>query len=206
MDINWSDKSIRRDYGDYGIAEMRAHFNLVTLTMDSGTFFVIGSFSNHEQFPMHYFQSFVAEVEKSAAGVAAKASADRYLAEAAAYVRTRPEGCRSEYFEADDEEATNRHLEDIRSAVAAALAHSDLYQAARAFESIVPFLVADFELIELMEPIVSNFRREFESDMSLWVEKVASARQSFICTRSPLVRGETQRLLESFSAPVAGVM
>lgn len=200
MDINWGEQSIRRDYGEYGVVEMRHRFHLVTLTMDSGAFFVIGNFSSPEQFPMDHFANFVSELEKAAITVAAKASAERYLAEAVAYVRTRPEGCRSYYFD-DDDESVARHMEDVKNGLVEALAFTDRYQAARAFEATVPFLVADYELIETLDPIIASFRREFIGDAALWVEKVASARQAHVIGRSPLVRGEANRLLESFDGP-----
>lgn len=201
MDINWSDRSIRRDYGSYGIAEMRARFHLVTLEMDSGSFFVVGNFSTIEQFPMQHFHNFVADLERSAVDVAARACAGRYVAEASAYVRTRPQGCRSDYFDEDDADDVVRHEDDVRLGLVQALAYTDLYQAARAFEATVPFLVADIELIETMEPIVSAFRREFHADVSLWMEKVGAARHAHVCGRNPLVRGEATRLLESFQQP-----
>lgn len=201
MDINWSEQSIRREYGEFGVVEMRQRFHLVTLSMDSGSFFVVGSFSTLEQFPMPHFANFVSELEKAAVTVAARASADRYVAEAAAYVRTRPDGCRSDYFDEDDEDSVARHMDDVRNGLVQALAFTDLYQAARAFEATVPFLVADYELIDTLDPIIASFRREFETDAALWVEKVASARQTHVSNRSPLVRGETKRLLESFDAP-----
>lgn len=187
MKFDWSEIKITREYGEYGIAGTQHGLFLITLSMDSGSTYVIGNFTRPEHFPMDYFERFVASLETTATEIAARESSDRFVAEAEAYVRSRPEGCRSSYMDDDDADWREEAVNDIKTGLSLALRETDPYRAARAFEAIVPYLVADIEIIDLMSPIIATFHGELEANLGPWVEKAGARAEAGVIQRSQFI-------------------
>ena len=186
MTFEWSDTTVTRPYGEYGIAYNGSSLHLVTFSGKSGAFSVIGNFMNPAHFPIEYFESVVASLEARAVAIAAKHYAQHYAPEALAYVRSRPEGSRSPYMDLDQEEVVQT-LEDVQTAVSQALVERDAYRAAKLFETHVPHLVGDVELVEMLGGMLDDFHNV----------QLAPAKQfeKFVCVAA--ARTESERSLRS---------
>lgn len=200
MKFDWSEINIRREYGEYGIAGTPYGLFLVTLSMHSGSTFVIGNFTKPEHFPLQHFENMVAALETTARGIAASETCDRFMAEAEAYVRSRPEGSRSSYMTEDDADWRDDAVADIRSGLVLALKETDPYRAARSFEARIPYLVADIEIIDLMSPIIATFHGELDVSMGVWVEKAGDRQQTLVSRRSQFVNAAVGKFHESYSS------
>jgi len=135
---------------------------------------------------------------------AALAACERFIGEAIAYVRSRPEGCRSDYL--DDrtpgmEEYAADAVEDIRGALARALMEFDPFRAAVVFERSTPYLQADVGLVRLMERIIPAF----EAGLSGGDYHAAAAgdMEAELRSRSQFASRQVDLWRESFPRPYA---
>jgi hypothetical protein len=201
MSFEWSDITIRRDYGEYAIAFNSSSLHLVTLSMDTGSVFVIGNFTKPEHFPLSHFEQVVASVERRARDVAASESFGKFMDEATAYVRARVSASGG-YYDPDDADWWESTLADIRDGLKMALRETDTYRAARSFDSCVRCLEADIEIIDLIEPILSTFNADTDAALGSWVEKAAESEQTMVRRRNQFVSSAIDRLHGSISGPV----
>lgn len=201
MSFEWSDITIRRDYGEYAIAFNSSSLHLVTLSMDTGSVFVIGNFTKPEHFPLSHFEQVVASVERRARDVAASESFGKFMDEATAYVRTRVSASGG-YYDPDDADWWESTLADIRDGLKMALRETDAYRAARSFDSCVRCLEADIEIIDLIEPILATFNADTDAALGSWVEKAAESEQTMVRRRNQFVSSAIDRLHGSISGPV----
>jgi hypothetical protein len=200
MSFEWSDITIRRDYGEYAIAFNSSSLYLVTLSMDTGAVFVIGNFTKPEQFPLSHFEQMVAAIERAGRDIAASESFGKFMDEATAYVRSRlPTG--SPYYDPDDADWWESTLDDIRDGLKMALRETDTYRAARNFEVCVRCLEADIEIIDLMDPILATFNADTDAALGSWVEKAGENEQARMRIRSEYMSTAIDRLHGSMAAP-----
>lgn len=105
--------------------------------------------------------------------MAAKEFAPDYMGEAMAYVRNLPDGHRSNYLGSVDRELYNEAVTDISNALEHALMQNDSFRAAVEFESRVPYLVGDRELVLTMDDILMDFKRKFNQET--WIVSACEA-------------------------------
>jgi hypothetical protein len=201
MSFEWSDIAIRRYYGEYGIAFNSSSFHLITLTMNSGAFFVIGNFIKPEQFPPSHFERFVRTMETKARHLAASEGFGKFMDEAAAYVRSHLSVSNGLY-DPEDAEWWQTVISDIEDGLKLALRETDTYRAARAFDSRVRCLEADIEIIDLMDPILASFIANTDAALGSWVEKAAANEEASIRSR-PFTSAAIDRLYNSLAEPVS---
>jgi hypothetical protein len=193
MSFEWSDITIRRDYGEYAIAYNSSSLHLVTLSLDTGSVFVIGNFIKPEHFPLSYFEQVVASIEKRARDIAASEAVGKFMDEATAYVRGRI-SVAGGYDDPEDSDWWETALSDVRDGLGLALCETDTYRAARRFDSCVRSLEADIEIIDLMEPILATFKAETDAALGTWVEKAAEREQVMVRRRSLFLSAAIDRL------------
>ncbi|NTF17088.1 hypothetical protein G6L37_01420 [Agrobacterium rubi] len=196
MTFHWSDIAISRDYGEYGIAFNAHSLHLVTLTMSTGTSFVIGNFTKPEHFPLSYFEQVVAALEQKGRDIAAGEMAGRFIDEATAYVRSRVRIASDPADDMDDPDWWESTNADILDGLRMALRQNDTYRAARQFESCVRAIEGDIEIIDLMDPILATFQADTDATLGGWVEKAASREEELVRMRSRLISAAIDRLFE----------
>jgi hypothetical protein len=200
MSFEWSDITIRRDYGEYAIAFNSSSLHLVTLSMDTGSIFVIGNFIKPEHFPLSHFEQVVASIERRARDTAASESFGKFMDEATAYVRSRVSASGG-YYDPDDADWWDSALSDIRDGLKMALRETDTYRAARSFDACVRCLEADIEILDLIHPILATFNADTDASLASWVEKAAESEQIMVRNRSQFLSAAIDRLHGSISAP-----
>lgn len=200
MSFEWSDITIRRDYGEYAIAFNPSSLHLVTLSMDTGQTFVIGNFIKPEHFPLSHFEDVVASMEKRARELAASESFGRFMDEATAYVRSRLSASGGQY-DIDDPDWWEGTLSDIRDGLKMALRETDTYRAARNFDSCVRCLEADIEIIDLIHPILATFHADTDAALGSWVARAAEHEQNMVRRRSQFLSAAIDRLHGSIGGP-----
>jgi len=204
MAFDWSEITISREYGEYGIAFNSKSLHLITLTMEGGSSFVIGNFIKPENFPLSYFERVVSSLEQKSRAFAADQTYERFMAEAEAYVRARVRANPDYIDEADDPEWWETAVDDIRTGLRLSLRERDAYRAARQFDACVRCLDADFGIIDLMQPILATFHADTDASLGSWVEQAAAAEQRMVRGRSPFISAAIDRLHESSGRLVMG--
>lgn len=106
----------------------------------------------------------VANLINKAVTLAAKEFSPDYMGETTAYVRNLPEGHRSNYLTSVDRELYSEAITDISNALEHALTHNDSFRAAVEFESRVPYLIGDRELVLTMDDILMDFKRKYHQE------------------------------------------
>lgn len=119
---------------------------------------------NQPRMTMRKLQKAVSEVVEKAVTMATREYAPEYMAEVLAYVRNLPDGHRSNYLASVDKELHDEAVTDINKALEHALTHVDSFRAAVEFESRVPYLIGDRELVVTMEDILPDFRRRYNQE------------------------------------------
>lgn len=196
MAFNWSEITISRDYGEYGIAFNAHSLHLVTLTMPSGSSYVIGNFTKPEYFPLPFFEKVVATLEQKGRDIAATENASRFMDEAVAYVRSRLRATDDPSYDIDDAEWWETTNSDIADGLRMALRQTDTYRAARQFEACVRVIEGDIEIIDLMHPILATFRADTDAQLGSWVEKAAEREEAMVRSRSRLISSAIDRLFD----------
>ena len=204
MTFDWSDITITREYGDYGIAFNAHSLHLVTLTMTSGASYVIGNFIKPEHFPLAYFERLVAALEQKGRDIAASETFGRFTDEAAAYVRSRARLNAGIWEDVDDANWRASTASDINDGLKMALRENDVYRAARQFENCVRSLHADIEIIDLMHPIIATFQADTSANLGQWVEKAAAREERMVRNRSQLISAAVDRLFSPSEQIVMG--
>lgn len=115
----------------------------------------------------------VSNLLEQAIYMAAKKIAPDYVGEALAYVRNLPEGHRSTYVTSIDKELFSEASRDIKNALVHALTQNDSFRAAVEFESRVPYLVGNRDLILLMDDILEDFKRKYNQET--WIINACEA-------------------------------
>lgn len=105
--------------------------------------------------------------------LAAAEACQRFLGEILAYVRALPPGRRSDLLTSADPGLSADAEAEVMDALLAALERDDPYRAAVEFETRVPYLVADRELIEVMDHVHAAFMRGYDEDA--WIAAAAEA-------------------------------
>lgn len=133
-------------------------------------------------------EDYANDIYSSALLAAADEEASRYLPEVFAYVRHLPIGKRSNYVDSPDHELANEAMGDVRRALVPSLAQIDAFRAAVEFESRVPYLVADRGLIDVMDPIIEEFRYNF--DESKWVSSACENEEDNLRRETPFLSAQ----------------
>jgi len=193
----------RTPYGTYrltspangSVPRSTAHFQLATFETDGGRSWCLAVVPGAPH--ASQFRSLVHSHANAARSRAALALCDRFVGEALAYVRSRPEGYRSDYL--DDatpgmEEYAADAVEDVRGALARALMEFDPFRAAVVFESSTPYLRADIGLVRLMERILPSFEAalsggDFHAAAAGDMEAEVRGRSQFASRQVDLWRG-----------------
>lgn len=106
----------------------------------------------------------VTKLINKAITLAAKEFSPNYMGETTAYVKNLPEGHRSNYLASVDRELYTEAISDISNALQHALTHDDSFRAAVEFESRVPYLIGNRELVSTMEDILMDFKRKYNQE------------------------------------------
>lgn len=197
MTFNWSEISIPRGYGEYGIAFNAHSLHLVTLSLASGSSFVIGNFTKPEHFPLHHFEKVVASLEQKAREIAAVENCDRFMDEALSYVRLMLSRSEDMIWDLEDPDWLQLVKEDISIGLRTALMQTDVYRAARQFETCVRALEADIEIIDLMSPILATFNADTNSQLGHWVELAAQREETRLRSGSQFLSSAIDRLFDN---------
>lgn len=147
------------------------HFMAVVAISKDGNKWIISP--TQPKMTVGKLQREVQNVVEKAITMASKEFAPNYMGEALAYVRNLPEGHRSNYLASVDTELYNEAVNDISQALEHALIHVDSFRAAVEFESRVPYLIGNRELVAAMEDILPDFHRKY--DQEAWLISACEA-------------------------------
>lgn len=124
---------------------------------------------------------------KSLLGAAAE-EASRYLPEMFAYVRNLPVGRRSNFVDSPDNELIGEAMADVKRALIVSIAQNDAFRASVEFEGRVPYLIADRGLIDVMDPIVADFKRRFDEEK--WVSLICDDEEEILRKETPYLSAQ----------------
>jgi len=196
----------RTQYGTYrieapmgGVTPGSAQFRLATFEAADGRSWCLAVVRGTPQ--SGQFRSLVLAHAHAARSRASLAACDRFAGEAIAYVRSRPEGCRSDYLDNGTpgmEDYAAEAVADIRGALARALLEGDPFRAAVVFEGSTPYLRADVGLVRLMERILPAFEAglaggDYHASAAGDMEAEVRARSQFASRQVDLWRGTASR-------------
>jgi len=149
-------------------------FSAVAVSVPDGRRWIVSP--NFRRLSEDELEAYTGMIRREALELAADNASREHLPVAFAYVRSLPMGCRSPFVDSIDDQLQLEAREDIRQALAAALACGDSYRAAVEFEARTPFLVADRGLIEVMDGIFGAFNRSYNE--SEWIAVLAAKKEA----------------------------
>lgn len=111
----------------------------------------------------------------------------RYCAETLDYVRSLPQGCRSDQLFSRDPQMRALSEKSVTDALLSAMGEEDSFRASVVFEARTPFLRADRRVVNLMDSVTSDAARLYLDGEADFLARVAEAMQQRVVSKSPFL-------------------
>lgn len=112
-------------------------------------------------------------------------TAERFVPEILAYIRSLPQHSRSLVYDTATASADDPTAAEVREALSSSLRHSDPFRASVDFETRTPFLIADQEIVNVMRHIIRDAEAGYDSEKWMCIaasefeQKLQNSSQSF---------------------------
>lgn len=189
--FSYSGIIVREDDIGYGVLSRARLISVVTAAFPDRSYHCISAVQimDPESEATHRLLELAASNHRNQAfKLYSESVASRFVPEMTAYIRGLPSTCR----------ASQVDPECVRNALVNALKHDDAFRASVSFESCIPYLLADENLVNSMRDILNEVRRDYAPLQ--WLKEAAIASELDLVSKNTSIGGMIQQYRQSDEA------